>query len=80
MEKKEVEVLSKWGQELDNVTSLAGKKLKKNSKIAELEVMISMDSCNMHLISLVGTRVSFGLGARIILLDFWVTDNLKMIL
>ena len=57
--KKEVEVLSKWEQELDNVTSLAGKLSLKEElkKISELEVMISMDSANMHLASLVGTRV-----------------------
>ena len=57
--KKEVDVLSKWEQELDNVTSLAGKLSLKEElkKIAELEVMISMDSANMHLASLVGTRV-----------------------
>ena len=57
--KKEVEILSKWEQELDNVTSLAGKLSLKEElkKIAELELMISMDSANMHLASLVGTRV-----------------------
>ena len=57
--KKEVDVLSKWEQELENVTSLAGKLSLKEElkKIAELEVMISMDSANMHLASLVGTRV-----------------------
>ena len=57
--KKEVEVLSKWEQELENVTSLAGKLSLKEElkKIAELELMISMDSANMHLASLVGTRV-----------------------
>jgi ADP-heptose:LPS heptosyltransferase len=57
--KKEVEVLSKWEQELENVTSLAGKLSLKEElkKISELEVMISMDSANMHLASLVGTRV-----------------------
>ena len=54
-----MEVLSKWEQELENVTSLAGKLSLKEElkKIAELEVMISMDSANMHLASLVGTRV-----------------------
>ncbi len=57
--KKEVEILSKWEQELENVTSLAGKLSLKEElqKIAELELMISMDSANMHLASLVGTRV-----------------------
>ena len=57
--KKEVETLSKWEQELDNVTSLAGNLSLKEElkKMAELETMISMDSANMHLASLVGTRV-----------------------
>lgn len=57
--KKELEILSKWEQELDNVTSFAGKLSLKEElkKIAELELMISMDSANMHLASLVGTRV-----------------------
>ena len=57
--KKEVEILSKWEQELENVTSLAGKLSLKEElqKISELELMISMDSANMHLASLVGTRV-----------------------
>jgi ADP-heptose:LPS heptosyltransferase len=57
--KKEVEILSKWEQEIENVTSLAGKLSLKEElqKIAKLELMISMDSANMHLASLVGTRV-----------------------
>lgn len=57
--KKEVEVLSKWEKEIENVTSLAGKLSLKEElqKMAELETMISMDSANMHLASLVGTRV-----------------------
>ena len=57
--KREVEVLSKWEQDLENVTCLAGKlSLKEElNKIAELKLMISMDSANMHLASLVGTRV-----------------------
>ena len=57
--KKEVEILSKWEQEVENVTSLAGKLSLKEElqKMAELETMISMDSANMHLASLVGTRV-----------------------
>lgn len=57
--KKEVEILNNWEKNLENVNSLAGKlSLKKElQKIAELELMISMDSANMHLASLVGTRV-----------------------
>ena len=57
--KKEVDVLSKWEQELDNVTSLAGKLSLKEElqKMAELETMISLVSANMHLSSLAGTRL-----------------------
>lgn len=56
--KKEVEVLSKWEKEVENVTSVAGKLSLKEElqKISELELMISMDSANMHLASIVGTR------------------------
>lgn len=56
--KKEVEILSDWEQKILNATSLAGKLTLKEElkKISELEVMISMDSANMHLASLVGTR------------------------
>lgn len=55
---KEIEILSEWEQKIPNATSLAGKlSLKEElAKISELEVMISMDSANMHLASLVGTR------------------------
>ena len=57
--KKEVEILKQWESEIENITSLAGKLSLKEElkKISELEVMISMDSANMHLASLVGTRV-----------------------
>ena len=57
--KKEVEILKQWESEIENTTSLAGKLSLKEElkKISELEVMISMDSANMHLASLVGTRV-----------------------
>lgn len=56
--KEEVEILSKWENEIENVTSVAGKLSLKEElqKISGLEVMISMDSANMHLASLVGTR------------------------
>lgn len=56
--KKEVEILEKWQNEILNTQSLAGKLSLKEElqKISELEVMISMDSANMHLASLVGTR------------------------
>lgn len=56
--KHEVEILDTWEKEVENVTSYAGKLSLKEElqKISQLEVMISMDSANMHLASLVGTR------------------------
>ena len=55
----EVEVLSKWEKEIPNTTCLAGKLSLSDelNMISKLQVMISMDSANMHLASLVGTRV-----------------------
>lgn len=56
--KHEVEILNQWEKEVENVTSFAGKLHLKEEleKIASLEVMVSMDSANMHLASLVGTK------------------------
>ena len=56
--KKETETLEEWENKIPNTKSLSGKlKLTEELiKISELEVMISMDSANMHLASLVGTR------------------------
>ncbi|WP_373464098.1 glycosyltransferase family 9 protein [Chryseobacterium ginsenosidimutans] len=56
--KSETETLEKWEREIPNTQSLAGK-LSLNEeleKISKLELMISMDSANMHLASLMGTR------------------------
>lgn len=56
--KAETSLLSEWEKDIPNSESLAGK-LSLNEelrKISELEVMISMDSANMHLASVVGTR------------------------
>lgn len=56
--KSEAEMLEQWEREIPNTFSLAGK-LSLNEeldKISELELMISMDSANMHLASLKGTR------------------------
>lgn len=55
---KETEVLQRWEKEIPNTFSLAGKLslTEELNKIAQLELMISMDSANMHLASLVGTR------------------------
>ena len=57
-EKNEVEILENWVSQIPNSENLAGKlKLKGElDKIASLEIMISMDSANMHLASVVGTR------------------------
>lgn len=56
--KNEVEILNLWQQQIPNTENLAGK-LSLNEElqtISKLKVMISMDSANMHLASLVGTR------------------------
>ncbi|SDQ42621.1 ADP-heptose:LPS heptosyltransferase [Chryseobacterium soldanellicola] len=56
--KKETETLEKWAMEIPNTYSLSGKLSlsEELKKISELELMISMDSANMHLASLMGTR------------------------
>ncbi|OCA69822.1 glycosyl transferase [Chryseobacterium artocarpi] len=56
--KKETETLEKWESLIPNTKSLSGKLslTEELQKISELEAMISMDSANMHLASLVGTR------------------------
>nr|WP_276590689.1 MULTISPECIES: glycosyltransferase family 9 protein [unclassified Chryseobacterium] len=56
--KAEKETLEQWENMIPNTKSLAGKLSLKEElhTISELEVMISMDSANMHLASLVGTR------------------------
>lgn len=56
--KKETETLEKWEEEIPNTKNLAGKLnlTEEFNYIAGLELMISMDSANMHLASLVGTR------------------------
>ncbi|MGI9651042.1 glycosyltransferase family 9 protein [Chryseobacterium sp. RLHN22] len=56
--KKETETLESWEQQIPNTKSLAGKLnlSEELNRIAQLEVMISMDSANMHLASIVGTR------------------------
>ncbi|MEY8758269.1 glycosyltransferase family 9 protein [Chryseobacterium tongliaoense] len=55
---KETETLEKWEKEIPNTESLSGKLNLKEElhRISALELMISMDSANMHLASLVGTR------------------------
>ena len=56
--KQEKEILNDWEKEIPNTENLAGKMTlsEELEKISELEVMISMDSANMHLASLAGTR------------------------
>nr|WP_238590599.1 glycosyltransferase family 9 protein [Chryseobacterium cucumeris] len=56
--KKETETLEKWAEEIPNTKNLAGtlNLTEELNYIAGLELMISMDSANMHLASLVGTR------------------------
>lgn len=55
---EEQEMLEKWQQEIPNTVNLAGKLSLEQEleKIAELDLMISMDSANMHLASMAGTR------------------------
>ena len=55
---KETETLEKWEREIPNTYNLSGKLsfAEELNKISELELMISMDSANMHLASLMGTR------------------------
>ena len=56
--KEEDEILKTWESQIPNTQSLSGKLTLKEEleKIAELKTMISMDSANMHLASLMGTR------------------------
>ena len=56
--KTEVAVLNDWQSQIPNTENLAGSLTLKQElqKIAELQMMISMDSANMHLASVVGTR------------------------
>ena len=55
---EEIEILDSWQKQNPNITSLAGKLslAEELERIGRLKVMISMDSANMHLASLVGTR------------------------
>ena len=56
--KEESKILEDWQKKIPNTESLAGKMTLKEEleKISTLRVMISMDSANMHLASLAGTR------------------------
>lgn len=56
--KTETELLEKWEAEIPNTKSLAGRLslTEELEQISKLELMISMDSANMHLASLMGTR------------------------
>jgi len=55
---EETQTLQSWENQIPNTKNLAGKLTLSDElkKISELELMISMDSANMHLASLVGTR------------------------
>ena len=56
--KSEVDILNQWASQISNSKNVAGKFTLKQElqKISELEIMISMDSANMHLASIAGTR------------------------
>lgn len=56
---KEAEIAGDWAERYPGVTSLCGKKYGFQAELAlisHLDVMLSMDSSNMHLASLAGTR------------------------
>ena len=58
--KEEQEILGSWAQKYERVVSLADKRYGFPAEMAlmsHLDVMVSMDSANMHLASLVGTTV-----------------------
>lgn len=57
--KREQEILDRWAERYANVESLAGRKsMREELEIMRgLRIMLTMDSGNMHLASLVGTRV-----------------------
>lgn len=57
--KEDANVLDAWAKKYQNVTSVAGKYALREEleRMRSLRVMVSMDSANMHLASLVGTRV-----------------------
>lgn len=56
--KEEQKLLQKWETEIPNTKNIAGKLTlsEELTTISGLDLMISMDSANMHLASLVGTR------------------------
>ena len=57
--KREIEILTQWANQYSSATCIAGK-LKMDAELAlmsHLDVMVSMDSGNMHLASLVNTPV-----------------------
>ncbi len=83
--KKEVDILEKWEKKYPHVISLAGKfQLQEELQILnQSDVLISMDSANMHLASLVGTPVVSVWGATHPFAGFYgfnqSTDNIIQI-
>lgn len=57
--KREQTILEQWAETYPNVTSLAGKQdmAKEIAIMRGLRIMVTMDSANMHLASIAGTRV-----------------------
>ena len=57
--KQEQTILEQWAETYPNVTSLAGKQdmTKEIAIMRGLRIMVTMDSANMHLASIAGTRV-----------------------
>ncbi len=57
--KEEAEILDRWAEKYKGAESVAGKYslAEEIERMSSLRVMVSMDSANMHLASLAGTRV-----------------------
>lgn len=56
---EEAEILNSWAEKYHGVTSLAGKRYGFAAELAlmnHLDLMLSMDSSNMHLAAIAGTR------------------------
>ena len=76
----ENKILSEWAHKYPGVTSLAGRRLGMNIEISlmsELDVMVAMDSANMHLAALAGVPVVSIWGATHPYTGFagWRTDS-----
>lgn len=79
---KEITQLKQWADMFPNTISIAGT-CNMNQELAlmsHLDIMLSMDSGNMHLASLVGTPVISIWGATHPLPDLWVGTSISTML